>query len=410
MSKTRARANGEGSIFPYRNGFAAYVWVNKPDGKRDRKYVYGKTREIVHDKWIKLQQKAREGPVPTTVPTIAAYAGYWLKEVVEPNLAPATYVFYEMFSRLYLIPRLGVKKLDRLQVRDGQGLINWYAKTCTCCFLGKDAARPATRQRCCAVGKCCGKVPARSSLKGLRVTLQALLTQAMTDELITRNVAELIKLPTTRRAKTKAKAWESEDARRFLEYVRSKEDALYAAYVLILVLGLRKGEVLGLSWDDVDLDKAELTIGWQLQRIGKQLLRRQTKTEESDDTLPLPDVCITALKIVREWQEAAKAKAGSSWQGSELIFTTRNGTPIEPRNFNRAWDARVRGAKVPDITVHDARRTCGSLLVDLEVHPRVIMQILRHADFSITMEIYAKVSSKQTREALKRLGESLDGA
>jgi integrase len=132
------------------------------------------------------------------------------------------------------------------------------------------------------------------------------------------------------------------------------------------------------------------------------------KTAESDDTLPLPDVCVTALKIVRELQEAARSAAGAR-QGSELIFTTRNGTPIEPRNFNLAWDARVRGAKVPDITVHDARRTCGSLLVDLDVHPRVIMQILRHADFSITMEIYAKVSPKQTREALKKLGESLDG-
>lgn len=77
-----------------------------------------------------------------------------------------------------------------------------------------------------------------------------------------------------------------------------------------------------------------------------------------------------------------------AWQGSNLIFTTRHGTPIEPRNLNRAWDARCRRAGVRRITVHDARRTCASLLVDLDVHPRVAMQILRHADFSITMEIY----------------------
>ena len=91
-----------------------------------------------------------------------------------------------------------------------------------------------------------------------------------------------------------------------------------------------------------------------------------------------------------------------------MIFTTRFGTPIEPRNFNRFWDRRCALAGVRRITVRDARRTCGSLLADLDVHPRVAMQILRHAQFSITMEVYTQVSSRQTREALKRLGEALD--
>jgi integrase len=99
--------------------------------------------------------------------------------------------------------------------------------------------------------------------------------------------------------------------------------------------------------------------------------------------------------------------AGRLWQGFRLLFTTRHGTPIEPRNFIRYWDRRCARAGVPRITIRDARRTCGSLLADLDVHPRVAMQILRHARFAITMEIYTVVSSKKTREALKRLGESL---
>jgi integrase len=95
------------------------------------------------------------------------------------------------------------------------------------------------------------------------------------------------------------------------------------------------------------------------------------------------------------------------WQGIPLLFTTRFGTPTEPRNFNRYWDRRCAAAGVPRITVRDARRTCGSLLADLDVHPRVVMQILRHARFSVTMEIYTAVSSRKTRDALKRLGASL---
>lgn len=79
------------------------------------------------------------------------------------------------------------------------------------------------------------------------------------------------------------------------------------------------------------------------------------------------------------------------------MFTGRYGTPIDPRTVNRAFAARCIKAGVRRITVHDARRTCASLLVDLEVHPRVVMQVLRHAQFAVTMEIYSQVSSKTTR-------------
>jgi integrase len=96
------------------------------------------------------------------------------------------------------------------------------------------------------------------------------------------------------------------------------------------------------------------------------------------------------------------------WHDNGLMFTTRYGTPIEPRNFSRSWEARCAKAGVSPITVHDARRTCASLLADLDVHPRVAMRILRHAQLSITMEVYTEVSSQATQDALKRLGASLE--
>ncbi|MFL6129385.1 MAG: hypothetical protein ACJ73E_10020 [Mycobacteriales bacterium] len=102
----RSRANGEGSIYPRRNGFAAYAWVTTPAGKRTRKYVYGPDRETVHAKWVKLLRQAQEGAVATRVPTLGSFLTGWLDEVVKPNLAPATYANYEMFSRLYITPSL----------------------------------------------------------------------------------------------------------------------------------------------------------------------------------------------------------------------------------------------------------------------------------------------------------------
>jgi integrase len=228
----------------------------------------------------------------------------------------------------------------------------------------------------------------------------------MREELISKNVAALIRVSKPRKNR-RVKPWTVDEAQRFLEFARSAHDPLYAAYVLILVLGLRKGEVLGLTWELVDLDSGELFVGEQVQRVGGRLLRRQTKTEASDAPLPLPNICVTALKIRKEQQERERENHAERWADTGLVFTTRYGTPIEPRNFNRSFDYRIAKAEVRRITVHGTRKTCGTLLAALDVHPRVAMQILRHSRISVTMEIYTEATSEATRDALKRLGDEL---
>jgi integrase len=182
--------------------------------------------------------------------------------------------------------------------------------------------------------------------------------------------------------------------------------------VLILVNGLRRGEALGLTWPSIDLDSGEIEIGWQLQRVRGELIhKKRVKTEDSDadDTIPLPGICVSALQLRRDEQDATRKQAGTRWQRSDLVFTTRWGTPIEPRNFNRSFDARCTRAGVPRIRVHDTRHTCASLLAALDVHPRVAMHILRHAQISTTMEVYTEIPDEVTRTALKKLGDSLTG-
>jgi integrase len=125
--------------------------------------------------------------------------------------------------------------------------------------------------------------------------------------------------------------------------------------------------------------------------------------------LPLPDICLTALKLRAERQAADKNRAADVWKDPELVFTSIYGTPYEPRNFNRQFAKRCRKAGVRYIRVHDTRRTCASLLVALDVHPRVAMQILRHSQIAMTMEIYSEVPTAKTRSALRRLGRQLDG-
>lgn len=402
------RGNGEGSIYPYKNGFAAYVWVDTPDGKRKRKYVYGKTREDVHDKWIKLHAEAKKGPVATRHRTLAAFLAYWLDEIVKPNLAPLTYVSYEGSVRLYIAPHLGAKRIDKLTVRDVREWINKLAATCQCCAQGKDAKRRPEQRRCCANGECCESFPSRRVVQAARDALRAALTHAVTEEEIGKNVASLVKVPKPRRRRIKP--WSVAEAGRFLADCAARDDHLFAAWMLVLCLGLRRGEVLGLTWKSVDFEAGEIYVDHQIQRAGRQILHRETKTEESDDFLPVPALCLKALRMRRAQQIGDRKAAGELWQGAhDLIFTTKYGTPIEPGNLTRMFALRARHAGLRVIPLRNTRHTCSSLLVALKVHPKVAQRSLRHSQIAMTMEVYAEATEEEVRAAIGKLSDAMGG-
>lgn len=403
MSPSRTRHNGEGSIYPCSHGFGAYAWITTPEGRRQRKYVYGRSRDDVHRKWLELQRASRSGPVVSRSPTLAQYLAGWLADVVGPNLAPSTASNYGLFVRLYISPDLGLRKLNKLTVRDVQAWMNVLRSRCQCCAQGKDAARD--KPRCCALGSCCEQLASEWTRHQAWTVLRAALSSAVRDELVPRNVAALVRVPVPRQRR--AVTWSVEHSRRFLESAREEGDPYYAGYVLMLVLGLRRGEVLGLAWRDVDLESKDLRVAWQLQRVGGRLMRRETKTASSDASMPLPDICVRALELRFTQRDAWVADAGELWHESGLVLSTRLGMPVDPRNFHRAFKARAAKADVPVTTVHATRHACASLLVALDVHPRVAMQILRHSQIAVTMDVYSQVSSSSTVAALKRLGEQL---
>ena len=178
--------------------------------------------------------------------------------------------------------------------------------------------------------------------------------------------------------------------------------------MLLLVLGLRRGELLGLRWSDLDLEAKESRISWQLQRLDSGLVLRPTKTISSEAVLPLPDICVAALLSHRAMTDKWRLAAAKAWHDHDLVLSTRFGMPIDPRNFHRKFKERAAAAGVPVVPVHSTRRTCASLLVELDVHPRVAMQILRHSQIAVTMDIYTQVASASTRKALSKLGSRLD--
>ena len=131
---------------------------------------------------------------------------------------------------------------------------------------------------------------------------------------------------------------------------------------------------------------------------------------ELDAPLPLPEIAVRALERHRVEENRRRLAAGEMWGDCGLVLTTRHGDPVDPRNFHRDFKLRAIRARVPVIPVHATRRTCASLLVALEIHPRVAMAVLRHSRIALTMEIYSQVAPQSSRTAVQRLGEHMTAA
>ncbi|WP_405992148.1 tyrosine-type recombinase/integrase [Streptomyces sp. NBC_00986] len=379
---TKKRPNGGGTISKRADGrYMGRAYVTDTDGNRTRKTVYGATWDETDEKLGKLQDQERNGvPVPSRSWSLGEWLAYWLEHIVEPDSEHNTYVKYESKVRLYLVPHLGKKSLVKLTPAQLRALM-------------------ATLKR--------NKVPAPTRFEVLRVLRNA-LNRAIREELLTRNVALLVDMPKV--SKDRGRAWSAREAVIFLRAARAHR--FYAACVLVLVLGLRRSEVLGLRWQDIDFENRQFTPIKQVQREkGKGLILKDLKTESSTAVLPLPEFCARALEERRQLQDLERQIVGDQWRQEpdhDVIFSSERGGLTDPVGFSRTFNALVKRAGVRRITVRLARHTCGTLLAFLKVHPKVAQTILRHSQISMTMDVYTHVVGSDQREATTMLAELLE--
>jgi integrase len=176
-----------------------------------------------------------------------------------------------------------------------------------------------------------------------------------------------------------------------------------AVFSVALAIGLRLGEALGLRWQDVDLEKGTLTVHQTLQRVDKKLQFVEPKSEKSRRTVPLPDAAVAILKRHRTRQKRERLKAGSAWQGANLVFLSTVGSPLDDRNVRRAFAEVLTAAKLPPMRIHDLRHTCATLLLAQGVHPKVVQEILGHSQISLTMDTYSTVLQSVSRAAAEQM-------
>lgn len=239
-----------------------------------------------------------------------------------------------------------------------------------------------------------------------RQVLSAALSRAVREELVARNVARLVELPTWEPGTVVP--WSSADALAFLQ--AAADDPLYPAFVLLLLYGMRRGEVLGLRWQDIDAAAGIIRVRQQIQRVQGQLHIGPVKTSAGKRDLPLLGLAETALTARRQTQEADRDKLGRAWQDTGLVFTTKTGRPIEPRNLVRSFMRICEDNHIPRIRVHALRHTAASLLKDLKVPARDAQVILGHANISTTQQVYTHVDEAARRDALAKLNELLGGS
>jgi integrase len=165
--------------------------------------------------------------------------------------------------------------------------------------------------------------------------------------------------------------------------------------------------VLGLRWEDVDLEKGTLNVRQTITRAAGALRFEAPKTRYSRRMVPLVGLALTALKKHRKRQAAVRLAAGRDWVETGLVFTTGVGTPIDPRNLSRHFYSVQKKAGLDKIRFHDMRHTCVTLLLSLGVPPHVVREIAGHSDIHVTMTIYAHASVDEKLKGLRKLGEQL---
>nr|WP_323379961.1 site-specific integrase [Streptomyces alkaliphilus] len=370
-------------------------------GIRKRVSVYGKSRDEVRQKITDLQSRENQGiPVPDTNMNLEDYLTYWLAKVVKVHRRPKTYQGYESVVRVHIVPGLGRKKIRTLRAAEVRTWLTRVAAECQCCKHGVDKARP--EPECCAAGECCGAVLSRRMVQSIHAVLRNALQNAVREELIVRNVAQLVQVPTP--TYDTGKGLSVAEARLLLR--EAEKDRLHALYVLALVMGMRRGELLGLRWEAVAMERETLIVERSLQRVSGELTLVAPKTATSVRTLPLPPLVVRALTEHRERQAQERAAAGMAWREHGLVFTSRIGTPLEPDNLRRSWyPLRKRlGLK---IRFHDLRHSAVTLLLDLGTPPHIVRQVAGHSDIGVTMKVYAHASVEEQRKALERLGHRL---
>jgi integrase len=374
------RGNGEGSI--YRRTTTDGRWCASvslgydENGKAVRKTVTAKTRAEVLKKLKAMQRQLDDGlPLPDQSMTVAQLLDRWYEDVLRHQVAESAALGYRSVAIHHIIPTLGRKKVSALTTSDVDRLLS---------------------------SKMDGRL-AVSSVRRIRSVLAQAIDQGIRWGAVNRNVATLARAPRAQRKE--GRTLTPKQAQRFLEELSGhRNEALYA---LMLSVGLRRGEVLGLRWDDLDQRRGVIQVRRQLKRETTGLVVADTKTSKSRRAINLPSPMLKLLKTHRARQAAERLELGEAWFDSGYIFTTTVGTPIDPRNLLREFKSICIKAGLGDWHTHELRHSAASLMLAMGVPLQVVSEVLGHASIRMTADVYGHILAPDRQAAADAMSQVL---
>lgn len=363
-----------GGIQKKGNNYYAVVYdgIDPGTGRKRRRWVPAGTRRADAERLLAdlIRRKYDGEPVPTERLSVAQYLTERWLPVQKSRLRTSTYDSYRRNIDLHVVPALGRGPLAKLTAED---LDLFYAALLT---EGRKQAGGMSR----------GLAP--KTVRNIHLMLSKALADAARKGLLARNVATLADAPSSQAScKGDIKAWDVQQLTAFLDAMRSHR--LHPAFHLAAHTGMRRGEVLGLRWQDLDLDAGRLSVRQALDEVAYVVHMSDVKTDTGRRTI---DIDPGTVDVLKAWRiERAGERGGVEPRSDELAFSKPDGSWIHPQSFSQVLDRKVAKLDVPTISLHDLRHTHATLLLKAGVPVKVVSERLGHANVAFTMNVYQHV-------------------
>ena len=360
------------------------------DDKRRRKTENYHNKREAEKRLTELLRQADTGMLTDTKKmTVGKYFEYWLENYCKPNLAASTYYGYDLIVKKHIGPILGALFLDKLQPAHIQ---NYYSQAL------KGGRKGGKGER--------GEGLSPTTVLYHHRVLREALKHAVRWQILARNPADACTPP--RKDRPEMQIFSEEQITRLLDHLRGSY--LYMPTYLAIASGMRAGEILGLSWSDVDLEAGAITVRRALQRFkkGETPTFGKPKTSGSMRRVDLFPDAIAELKGQRKELAAQRLMAGGCWQDYDLVCCHADGSPISPASFARTFKDKTGELKMTG-RFHDLRHSHATFLLKHGVHPKVVAERLGHSNIGITMDTYSHVLPTMGKQAAEIIGQHLFG-
>ncbi|MGN6325729.1 site-specific integrase [Pseudolysinimonas sp.] len=350
-------------------GFAVSGGRHPGTGKRLQARKSGfPTRAVAIEERDKARADMRAGRYPGDRKlTVAAYLQQWIERRVEDGMRASTAFMYRRYIDQDIVPALGALPLTELRKHNVDAFVQDLRKT-----------RGAT------------------TVRRIHATLSSALTFAVKLDLIESNPARNISLPST--GKGKIRIWDVAQVAKFMD--ATTHERLGAFYELAVFTGMRRGELIGLSWEDVDLESGEIIVRKQHVQVGKQVVEGSIKTDAGQDRrVSLGPQAIGALMAWRIRQESEKEAAGDAWVDTGRVFTREDGTAVLPHSMTQAFNRIVTRAGLPAARLHDLRHVAASLMLAGGTALVVVSKRLGHSNIAVTSDLYSHLLTDANKAA-----------